>query len=93
MRSDAKEARGALSVRLENDAFAGTDEDYSNGISVSLLLRGRGLLGGFWDLFGKGDREYFQGYEAGQVIVTPADTSRPFPIRRIGLTRGCFMST
>ncbi|HEV2247370.1 MAG TPA: lipid A deacylase LpxR family protein [Terriglobia bacterium] len=72
-------ARGSISLRLENDAFAGTDEDYSNGISVSLLLRGRGLLGGFWDLFGKRDREYFQGYEAGQVIITPADTSLSIP--------------
>ena len=72
-------ARGSISLRLENDAFAGTDEDYSNGISVSLLLRGHGLLGGFWDLFGKRDREYFQGYEAGQVIITPADTSLSIP--------------
>ncbi len=79
VRVDAPEAHGALSLRLENDAFAGTDEDYSNGISVSALLRGRGLLGGIWNLFGKGDREYFQGYEAGQVIVTPSDTSRPVP--------------
>jgi len=75
----SEEAHGAISLRLENDAFAGTDEDYSNGISVSALLRGRGLLGGFWDLFGKGEREYFQAYEAGQIIVTPSDTSRPVP--------------
>ena len=73
------EARGSLSLRWENDAFAGTDRDYSNGISLSLLLRGRGLLGGFWDLFSKGDRECFQGYEAGQVMVTPADTSLAIP--------------
>jgi lipid A 3-O-deacylase len=73
------EPRGSVTLRLENDAFAGTDQDYSNGISVSMLLRGRGLLGGFWDLFGKGDREYFQGYEAGQVIVTPANTSLSIP--------------
>ncbi len=73
------EAHGALSLRWENDAFAGTDRDYSNGTSLSLLLRGRGLLGGFWDLFGKGEREYFQAYEIGQVIVTPSDTSRAIP--------------
>ncbi len=73
------EAHGALSLRWENDAFAGTDRDYSNGTSLSLLLRGRGLLGGFWDLFGKGDREYFQAYEVGQVIVTPMDTSLTVP--------------
>ncbi len=73
------EAHGAVSLRWENDAFAGTDRDYSNGISLSLLLRGRGLLGGFWDLFGKGDREYFQVYEAGQVIVTPMDTTLTVP--------------
>ena len=78
-KSGSNEAHGAISLRLENDAFAGTDEDYSNGISVSVLLRGRGLLGGFWDLFGKDDRDYFQGYEAGQVIITPTDTSRPIP--------------
>lgn len=73
------EAQGAVSLRWENDAFAGSDRDYSNGISLSLLLRGRGLLGGLWDLFGKGDREYFQVYEAGQVIVTPMDTSLTVP--------------
>lgn len=70
---------GALSLRWENDAFAGTDRDYSNGTSLSYMRRGRGWLGEFWDLFGEADREYFQSYELGQVIVTPADTSRAIP--------------
>lgn len=73
------EAHGALSLRWENDAFAGTDRDYSNGTALSLLLRGRGPLGGFWDLFGKGNREYFQAYEVGQAMLTPADTSLIIP--------------
>lgn len=73
------EAHGALSLRWENDAFAGTDRDYSNGTSLALLLRGRGLLGGFWDLFGQSEREYFQEYEVGQAIVTPSDTSLTIP--------------
>lgn len=35
-------------MHWENDAFAGIDRDYSNGTALSLLLRGRGLLEGFW---------------------------------------------
>lgn len=79
LKDDNPEARGAVTVRLENDAFAGTDRDYSNGISLSLFHRGRGLFGGVWDIFGKDDWEYFQGYEVGQVIVTPSDTSLSVP--------------
>jgi lipid A 3-O-deacylase len=73
------EVHTALSVRVENDVFAGTDRDYSNGISLSLLARGRGFLGNLWNLFGETDRDYYQSYEVGQVIVTPMDTRLTVP--------------
>ncbi len=77
--SSAAGPRGALSFRWENDAPANTDQNYSNGIELSLTLANRGLLGGFWNLFGKAEREYSQSFEIGQILATPQDINSPIP--------------
>lgn len=69
----------AISLRWENDTLAGRDENYSNGISLSLAREGRGLLGGIWEWFGARDGRWVSGVELGQIIVTPSDISRPVP--------------
>jgi hypothetical protein len=71
--------RRAISLRWENDTFAGRDEDYSNGISLALAHEGRGLLGGIWPWFGARDGRWVSGYELGQIIVTPTDINRSIP--------------
>lgn len=72
-------SRTALSLRWENDTLAGRDENYSNGISLSLAREGRGLLGGIWGWFGATEGQWVSGVELGQIIVTPSDISRPVP--------------
>ncbi|MCP5523677.1 MAG: lipid A deacylase LpxR family protein [Verrucomicrobiales bacterium] len=69
----------AVSLRWENDALAGRDEHYSNGVSLGLTRDGRGLLGGIWGWFGATEGRWITGYELGQIMVTPADISRPVP--------------
>ena len=71
--------RLALSFRWENDALAGTDENYSNGISLALSHEGFGLLGGFWKWFGAAKGRWVSSYELGQIIVTPSDIDRQVP--------------
>lgn len=72
--------RTAISLRWENDALAGRDENYSNGISLSLAREGRGLLGGIWGWFGATEGRWVSGLELGQVIVTPSDTRLAVPV-------------
>lgn len=71
----------AVSFRWENDAVAGTDENYSNGISLAASREGKGLPGLVWDTVGLKDPagEYFLSYEIGQIIITPSDTRRVPP--------------
>lgn len=69
----------AISLRWENDAFAGRDRDYSNGMSVALAWRGEGLIGNFWKLFGADSGRWVTGLEVGQLIMTPADITREVP--------------
>ncbi len=69
----------ALTFRWENDAVAETDENYSNGISLSYQHSGRGLLGGVWRWFGVEDAVFSSDYSLGQIMVTPRDTDRPVP--------------
>ncbi len=69
----------ALSFRWENDAVGGTDENYSNGISLAYTHSGRGLLGWVWKCLGVEDATLFSGYDVGQITVTPVDTDRPVP--------------
>jgi len=69
----------AVGFRWENDAVGRTDENYSNGISLTYLHSGRGLLGGIWNWLGAGEGQFFSSYDVGQVMVTPRDTDRPIP--------------
>jgi hypothetical protein len=71
--------RTALSLRWENDALAGRDENYSNGISLSVAREGRGWLGGIWGWFGASEGRWVSGFELGQIMVTPSDISLPVP--------------
>jgi lipid A 3-O-deacylase len=68
-----------VSFRWENDVVSGTDENYSNGVSLSFSREGRGLLGGLWSKLGGTDGRLVSGYEFGQLIVTPRDIKRPVP--------------
>jgi hypothetical protein len=69
----------AVGFRWENDAVGETDENYSNGISLTYLHSGRGLLGGLWGWFGVEEGQFFSSYDVGQIMVTPMDTDRPIP--------------
>ncbi len=71
----------AVTLRWENDAVAGTDENYSNGTALSVSWEGRGWMGRFWDLFpiDASETDYFTSYEIGQMIITPRDTYRVPP--------------
>ncbi len=77
-------SRSAFSVRYENDVFGGTDENYTDGISLALTQKGKGLLGGVWDLAGNTEGERFVTYELTQLMFTPEDLglSNPDPTDR-----------
>ena len=66
----------ALGERRRGD---GTDENYSNGISLILARDGRGPLGGLWSIFGLRRGRLISNYELGQLIVTPQDIRRSVP--------------
>ncbi len=63
--------QNAFSVRDENSALGGHDENYTNGISIALTRKGKGPLGGVWDLVGKSDGERFATYELTQLMFSP----------------------
>ncbi len=69
----------AFSIRFENDSVGGEDANYTNGISMALTQKGKGLLGGVWDLAGKTEGERFSTYELTQLIFTPLDHDRINP--------------
>jgi len=75
----AESAHNAFSIRFENDWFAGTDENYTNGISIAVTQTGKGLLGGVWDLFGEASGKRFLTYELTQLMFTPSDLSLSNP--------------
>ena len=75
----AGEAPSAFSVRWENDAFGGTDANYTNGMSLALTRPGGGILGGVWDLFGDTVGRRYATYELGQLQFTPTDLDRTDP--------------
>ena len=62
-----------FSIREENDAIGGDDANYTNGTSVALTQKGKGLLGWVWDLAGNTEGERFATYELTQLIFTPSD--------------------
>ena len=76
-----KPSQNALSVREENDAIGGNDENYTNGISIALTQKGKGLLGWVWDMAGNTEGERFATYELTQLMFTPSDIrlSNPAP--------------
>ena len=49
------QTKSAFSLRVENDAFGGTDTNYTNGISMAFTRKGGGLLGGVWNMFGEAE--------------------------------------
>ena len=69
----AKPTQNAFSIRFENDFIGGTDENYTNGMSLALTQTGKGLLGGVWDLFGEAAGNRFATYELTQLMFTPSD--------------------
>lgn len=70
--------QNALTLYWENDAFDGTDANYTNGISMGLTQKGSGVLGGLWSLFGA-HGELYSSYELSQLLFTPADLDRSVP--------------
>ncbi len=66
----AKPIQNAFSVREENDAIGGQDENYTNGISMALTQQRKGLLGGLW---GDAEGKRFATYELTQLMFTPSD--------------------
>ena len=71
--------RSVVSFRWENDVVAGTDDNYTNGISLTFSRDGRGPLGGIWGWFGPVDGRFVSSYELGQMMYTPRDIRRPVP--------------
>lgn len=71
--------RHALLFRWENDAVARTDRNYTNGMSLTYSRATGGPLGGLWGWLGMAAGRRLSSYELGQIIVTPADISRPVP--------------
>jgi lipid A 3-O-deacylase len=72
-------AHTVVSLRWENDVVSGTDENYSNGISLMVARNGRGPVGGLWSVFGLRSGRLISTYELGQLIVTPQDIRRIVP--------------
>jgi lipid A 3-O-deacylase len=75
----SKPTRNAFSIRFENDFIGGTDENYTNGMSLALTQTGKGLLGGVWDLFGEAAGNRFATYELTQLMFTPSNLKRSNP--------------
>jgi lipid A 3-O-deacylase len=71
--------RSVVSFRWENDVVGGTDDNYTDGISLSLSREGRGPLGGFWKWFGPVNGRLVASYELGQMMYTPKDLRRVVP--------------
>jgi len=69
----------AVSLRWENDAFGGTDENYTNGMSLALATAGGGLLGGVWDIGGKREGKRSATYELSQLVFTPSNLHLTIP--------------
>jgi hypothetical protein len=66
-------SRNAFSIREENDAIGGDDANYTNGSSIALTQKRKGLLGWVWDMAGNTEGERFATYELTQLIFTPTD--------------------
>ena len=73
------ESRSAFSLRWENDTFGGTDANYTNGMSLALIVPRKGPLDGVWGLFGVTGGRRFASYEVTQLQFTPSDIRRSDP--------------
>ena len=69
----------SFAVRWENDTFGGTDRFYTDGVSLSRAHTGSSWLDPLADWLPWGSGRRTVGYEAGQIMVTPSDTTRPIP--------------
>lgn len=77
--------RGTLSVIYENDTFAGTDRNYTNGIDISYLSGPQGAPApSRWLartlMRATADDAVFAGLSIGQSIFTPRDTETTTPL-------------
>jgi hypothetical protein len=69
----------AASVRWENDLFGGTDEFYTNGVSLGLSHTGPSWIDPAADLLPWSQGRRTVGYDIGQAMFTPSDTSLSIP--------------
>ena len=75
---------GTLSLVVENDVFAGTDRNYSNGVKASYVWPATETpsmarrINSF--LFGEPERTVFWGLALGQNLYTPETISDPNPL-------------
>jgi hypothetical protein len=69
----------SLSLRWENDTFGGSDRFYTDGVSFSLAHTGRSWLDPVADWLPWGEGRRTVGYEFGQIMVTPSDTTLAVP--------------
>jgi lipid A 3-O-deacylase len=85
----------ALSVRWENDIFGGSDQFYTDGISLAISHTGPSWIDPVADWLPWGEGRRTVGYDVGQGMFTPSDTDlnppdpndRPYAgILAVGLT-------
>lgn len=69
----------SLSLRWENDTFGGSDRFYTDGASLSLAHTGRSWLDPVADWLPWGEGRRTVGYDFGQIMVTPSDTTLAVP--------------
>ena len=77
--SSVEPRQWSLSARWENDTFGGTDRFYTDGVSLALIHTGISWLDALADRLPWGAGRRTVGYDLGQIMTTPADTSRPIP--------------
>lgn len=68
-----------FSARWENDTFGGSDRFYTDGVSLSLSHTGPSWLDPLADRLPWGEGRRTVGYDVGQIMVTPSDTSLAVP--------------
>ena len=69
----------SLSLRWENDTFGGADRFYTDGASLSLAHTGPSWLDPVADCLPWGEGRRTVGYDFGQIMVTPSDTTLAVP--------------
>jgi hypothetical protein len=69
----------SLSLRWENDTFGGSDRFYTDGASLSLAHTGPNWLDPVADCLPWGEGRRTVGYDFGQIMVTPSDTTLAVP--------------